>query len=105
MKVIELRAILDHLPDDLDVCVSGHGMLAHLRHVLRTPAHKHRWAGSPLDGTPVPGQVRLLSFGYSVFTEPDVGWWLPAPSVRLSGPFRRQAALDARLDGLRMVGP
>lgn len=70
MTVIQLRTILEHLPDDLTVYVAGRGELAEVRR-----PEGQRWV--------TPG-VYL-----------DTG-----EVLRLSGRFRDRRTLDVRLEGL-----
>lgn len=92
MIVRELRTILDHLPDDLEVIVDGAHHACHVSVVDRRPRHpmivEHdgaRWKpGERTDGC--------------VVLRGTIGWWWPPTDYRLVGAFRRRAELLAELD-------
>lgn len=78
MIVAELRAILDHLPDDLPIVLSAPRLAnGHIDEV-------HRGTGE---------WSRLLLTARTWASAPE-------PPYRLRGPFRRRPLLDARLDGI-----
>lgn len=93
MIVRELRTILDHLPDDMEVHISsGHARSCHVSRVERSTGFV---CSTSLPGSRyavderAPGAVQIVG---------TIGWWWPPPDYELRGPFRRRAELLAELD-------
>jgi hypothetical protein len=78
MKVRELRIILEHVPDDMDVVIGGQ----HIAAAARTP---ERWAGFD-----APAALRLYA-AHALHGG-------PAPKYTLRGRFLRGGELLRRLD-------
>jgi hypothetical protein len=95
MNVAQLRAVLDHLPDDFEVHIcSGLGVCTHVDRVERKLAGAYapmrEWVA--IHGTRVLAAALVL--------RGRTGWWDPPPTFELRGPFRRAAELEHRLDDL-----
>lgn len=101
MIVAELRIVLEHLPDDLEVYVRSDGVAAHVAEIdrrARGRAFVELEEGSRFPkGARTPGAVVL---GGGLIR--SVGWWLPVPRPELRGSFRRPDELEARLDALEL---
>jgi hypothetical protein len=108
VTVAELRIILEHLPDDLEVRLPSGSISAHVRHVERKVSRRSNleWtlAGNRFPAGLFPPSVEMSATGFTIFREPAVGWWLEPPPIRLSGPFRAARLLDERLNELRGAG-
>lgn len=85
MKVRDLKIILDHVPDDLEVFVTGSGGLYHLGEVIRTKSNAVR-----------PGSLHLEDGR----AHNRVLWFHDAPPYILTGQFRRPVELELRLAGI-----
>lgn len=95
MTVAELRTILEHLPDELEVHIhASPGPTAHIVGVRRHPTIHSRYPVT-LPGsrytTRVPSHVQL-NVGFE-----RVGWWREPPAFWLYGPFRDRRSLNERL--------
>lgn len=95
MNVAELRTILEHLPDDIEVHIhASPGATCHVQRIIRHGTIHNRTPFG-LDGarwtTRVPGHVQLDT-GFD-----RVGWWREPPPVELCGAYRDRAGLDEQL--------
>lgn len=94
VNVAELRVILEHVPDNLPVIISGAGVGAwHIRFVRNGATGRGHFA----DGSPWPPALRLdamANFGGGVL------WCKPEPPYEMGGRWRRQVELRAKLDAL-----
>lgn len=87
MKVAELRAVLEHVPDDLDVVVSSGRGCGHVSEVKRTTTHRN------IDKVSRPGVLHIESWRAPL-------WYEPPCDFKLSGPFRASAELERKLGDL-----
>ncbi len=90
MKVHELRTILDHVPDDLPIIISGGRGAIHVTEVRRYPTQRNAFPGFQVSDMPA-----HLRIGRDARTVP---WHAPEPDFTLAGPFRRAEELLAKLD-------
>lgn len=103
MIVAELKAVLEHVPDDLEVIVQSSGA-KHVGIAERQPARREP---SDLFGARARTPGALVLRGYDRVFSDDVWdgfWWREPPEFELRGPFRKANELDAKLDAFSPRG-
>lgn len=95
MRVAELRAVLEHMPDDAVVILSGGTGARHVEQVRRNTRNSTpgRWAADS-------EAMQVLNARPDVILNGDRLWMLSEPEFEIDGPVRRKTELDAKLDGL-----